>query len=188
MPRKKTIADDNLLNAARSIFSERGFAAPTRDIARLANVSEGLLFQRYRTKDELFFAAMVPPAISLAGPLSASGGAGFEESFRAAARAMLDYFRAAAPIFAQLSTHPGFRFEEFAARHPQSALVALRGELIRFFAQHRAPDPSGAALLLISSLHGIAMFEHLGAYGGRLPAEFVGRAIQCAWMAVRPPA
>ncbi|MCC7234508.1 MAG: TetR/AcrR family transcriptional regulator [Bryobacterales bacterium] len=186
MPRKKTIADDNLLNAARSIFAERGFAAPTRDIARLAKVSEGLLFQRYRTKAELFFAAMVPPGISLAEQLRASGDASFEESFRAAARAMLDYFRSAAPILAQLSTHPDFRFEEFASRHPQSALVALRGELIRFFAQNRTPDPSGAALLLISSLHGIAMFEHLGAYGGRLPAEFVDRAIQCAWLAVRP--
>jgi len=195
MARKKTITDEAILDSARSVFSERGFAAPTRDIARAAGISEGVLFQRYRTKADLFFAAMVPPGLNISDHLkSAAGGdspfpAGpvYVDSFRRAAREILGYFRTAAPILAQLMTHPEFRFDEFAARYPQSALVTLRGELVRFFAAQKAPDPSGAALTTITSLYGIAMFEQLGAHGGRFPDDFVERILGCLTTAILPP-
>jgi AcrR family transcriptional regulator len=182
--RTKKISDDALLASARLIFTEKGAAASTREIARHAGVSEGLLFQRYRSKDELFFAAMIPPPTTP----QPTPGADFEPAFRALAAHLLDYFRSAAPILAQLMTHPGFRFDDLAARHPKSAMVSLRSDLVRFLASHKSPDPSGASLLLMSSLHGIAMFERLGAYGGRFPDEFVQRSLGCLWQAVRPTA
>ena len=194
MARKKTITDEAILAAAREVFSQRGFSAPTRDIARSAGISEGVLFQRYRTKADLFFAAMVPPGINISvhlqtnqpedpgSPLSPT----YSESIRSAANEILRYFRTAAPILTQLSTHPGFRFDEFAARHPQSALVTLRGELVRFFAAHKAPDPSGAALTMITSLYGVAMFEQLGAHGGKFPDDFVERILGSLTVAARP--
>lgn len=185
--RRKTISDTDLLTAARELFVEKGFAVSTRTIAVRAGVSEGVLFQRYRTKDELFFAAMVPPPAAFhelpSGPLDEPE---FEAALRQIAQKLLESLRAAAPILLQLSTHPDFRFEEFAANHPQSSLAGMRSSLVRFFAVNKAPDPSGASLLLMSSLHGIAMFERLGAYGGRFPAEFVDRALGCLWQAVRP--
>lgn len=183
MARKKTIRDDDILKAARAEFVLQGFAASTRAIAQRAGISEGLIFQRYRTKAELFFAAMVPPPASLH-----PGDGEFEPAFRDVAARLLDYFRTAAPILAQLMTHPEFRFEELAARHPKSAMATLRGDLVRFLASHKSPDPSGASLLLLSSLNGIAMFEQLGAYGGRFPEDFVQRVIGCIWKAVRPAA
>ena len=180
--RTKTITNDALLAAARDVFLEKGFAASTRTIAQKAGVSEGLLFQRFPTKSELFFAAMVPPPLASADP----NGAEFEPAFRAIAGRLLDYFRSSAPVLLQLTTHPEFRFDQFAAAHPQSALVSLRAELVRFLASNKSPDPSGASLVLISSLYGIAMLEKLGALGGRFPSEFVQRAIGCMWQAVRP--
>ena len=182
MARIRKVSDDDLLAAARTVFTSKGFAASTREIARAAGVSEGLLFQRYRSKSELFFAAMIPP------PISPSPGVDgeFEPAFRAFTAELLEYFRTAAPILAQLMTHPDFQFEELAARHPKSALVSLRSDLVRFLASRKSPDPSGASLVLMSTLNGIAMFEQLGAYGGRFPDEFVHRAIGCIWQAVRP--
>ncbi len=43
----------------------------------------------------------------------------------------------------------------------------------------RAPAPAAAALVLMASIHGIAMFERLGAHGGRFPPQLVERAIWC---------
>ncbi|HZO55956.1 MAG TPA: helix-turn-helix domain-containing protein [Bryobacteraceae bacterium] len=187
MARKKSIPDKDILTAAREVFVEQGFAASTRAIAKHAGVSEGLLFQRYPTKTELFLAAMVPPPIDMNKQLRRLAVEGeFETTLRELAMAILEYFRAAVPIFVPLMTRPGFRLEELAARHPQSALAGLRAELVRFFAVNKSPDPSGASLLLMSSLNGIAMFERLGAYGGRFPDEFLQRAIGCIWQAVRP--
>jgi AcrR family transcriptional regulator len=184
--RKKSIPDEDILTGAREVFVEQGFAASTRAIAKHVGVSEGLLFQRYPTKTELFLAAMVPPPIEM-NKLSRRAVEGeFETTLRELAMAILEYFRAAVPIFVPLMTRPGFRLEEFAARHPQSALAGLRAELVRFFAVNKSPDPSGASLLLMSSLNGIAMFERLGAYGGRFPDEFLQRAVGCIWQAVRP--
>ncbi|HEY3835379.1 MAG TPA: helix-turn-helix domain-containing protein, partial [Bryobacteraceae bacterium] len=62
MGRNKTVSDEDLLGIARETFVEKGFAASTREIARRAGVSEGVLFQRFATKEDLFFAAMIPPA------------------------------------------------------------------------------------------------------------------------------
>ena len=65
MGRKKTITDAELLEVARTVFVEEGFGASTKEIARRAGVSEGVIYQRFATKDELFFAAMIPPAADL---------------------------------------------------------------------------------------------------------------------------
>ncbi|MEP7361727.1 MAG: helix-turn-helix domain-containing protein [Acidobacteriota bacterium] len=184
MARTKTITNDAILAAARAIFLDKGFSASTRAIAQYAGVSEGLLFQRYPTKSELFFAAMIPPPWSHRRDPEAD----FEPSLHKLALDLLGYFRASAPILLQLTTHPDFRFDQFAAAHPQSALVSLRGDLVRFFAANKAADPSGASLVLITSLHGMAMMEKLGAFGGRFPDDFVQRAIGCIWQAVRPTA
>src|SRR5262249_56049433 len=60
MGRKKTISDDDVLEIARHIFREHGHTATTRQIAEAAGISEAILYQRFGSKDELFFAAMHP--------------------------------------------------------------------------------------------------------------------------------
>ena len=60
MGRHKTISDEEVLRIARDLFRARGHTATTRDIAEAAGISEAILYQRFGSKDQLFFAAMRP--------------------------------------------------------------------------------------------------------------------------------
>ena len=47
-----------IINAALTLFAEKGFSGTrTREIAELANVSETLIFQHFKTKEDLYRAA-----------------------------------------------------------------------------------------------------------------------------------
>lgn len=62
MGRRAHINLEDILDTARTVFFERGFdGATTADIAARAKVSEGSLFKRFKTKLELFAAAMRLP-------------------------------------------------------------------------------------------------------------------------------
>ena len=54
MPRPRTITDEQIVEAARAAFLEQGFSATTAEIARRAGISEGTLFKRFATKEDLF--------------------------------------------------------------------------------------------------------------------------------------
>lgn len=58
MPRPVSIHDDAILAAASKVFLAQGYQASTAEIARIAGVSEGSLFKHFRTKTDLFLAAM----------------------------------------------------------------------------------------------------------------------------------
>jgi AcrR family transcriptional regulator len=57
--RPRTIDDREILDAAREIFLQRGAVATTADVARRVGISQGSIFKRFPTKQELFLAAMV---------------------------------------------------------------------------------------------------------------------------------
>jgi len=61
MARHATITDDQILDAARTVFIEEGFRARTSKVAQLAGVSEGTIFKRFETKERLFLAALQIP-------------------------------------------------------------------------------------------------------------------------------
>lgn len=58
MARPVSIQRSVLLDAARKVFLAQGFKASTALVAREAGVSEGSLFKHFKTKDDLFLAAM----------------------------------------------------------------------------------------------------------------------------------
>jgi AcrR family transcriptional regulator len=60
MARPITISDDQILDAARAMFTEKGPLATTAEIAERAGVSEGILFKRFGNKAGLHKAAMTP--------------------------------------------------------------------------------------------------------------------------------
>jgi AcrR family transcriptional regulator len=191
MARTKTISDADLLEAARQVFVEKGFGAPTKEIARRAGVSQGVLFQRYTTKGELFFAAMALPAADLTNLLR-TRQLTRRRDLEIIAVAMVGYFRSSMPVLLSLTSHPGFRFEEFASRHPDSPLDALRRELVVFLAHERRArrigpvDPGGAALTIFALAQSVAFFEQMGAHGGRMPEEVLRRAIRALWDGLAP--
>jgi AcrR family transcriptional regulator len=61
MARPTTITREQILEAARAVFLEKGFEATTATIAERAGVSEGSLFNHFDNKQALFFAAMDVP-------------------------------------------------------------------------------------------------------------------------------
>ncbi len=60
MGRKPSIADQDILYAARDVFLSQGVHATTQEVAKRAQVSEASVFKRFKTKAALFQAAMAP--------------------------------------------------------------------------------------------------------------------------------
>lgn len=193
MGRRRTIGDDHLLAAAREVFTARGFGGSTKEVARLAGVSEAVLFQRFRTKGELFLAAMVPPAVDAAAffprPARGDPAAALEDL----ALALLAYFRRAAPVLLPVMAEPSLDFEDFARRHPGSPLDALRAGLVAHFEAEQAagriaaPDPRAAALALFAALFSLALFERLGVHGGAFDEGVVRAMVRAQWSGLAPP-
>lgn len=58
MARPVSIKDETIIEAARQVFLERGIKATTAEVAERAGISEGTIFKRYKSKVDLFRAAM----------------------------------------------------------------------------------------------------------------------------------
>lgn len=195
MGRRKRIEDEELLAVAREVFSKSGIGASTREIARRAGISEAVIYQRHPTKADLFFAAMVPPALELKALLE-HGNENLSacERLETVALGILQYFRDIMPILLPLVTHPSFDFERFAQQHPDSPLALLRVGLVSNLAgqpelANTPPERIGtAALTLVASMHGFAFFERLGAHGGHFDDKMVRNTVRLVWQSLTQPA
>jgi AcrR family transcriptional regulator len=191
MGRKKVIADVDLLGVARKVFVENGFGASTKEIARQAGVSEGVLFQRFPTKDDLFFAAMTPPPADLDKLFRhprAKGRALIEKlTFT-----MIEYWRQAFPVLLPLVAHPNFRFEDFARRRPDTPLSQLRSGLVAFFVEEQRAgrigpvNPGAAALLVWATAETVVFFERMGAHDGRMHPKIIRETVRAMWEGLAP--
>jgi AcrR family transcriptional regulator len=105
--RPKTISDEALLAVARAVFRAQGRTASTRAIARQAGISEGILYQRFGTKEDLFFAAMAPRAPdieALLGPEPPTEGV--PTFLRNVLVRMAKHFGEVIPLAIQIIAHP----------------------------------------------------------------------------------
>lgn len=163
MGRHKTISDADVLTIARGVFLRHGHTATTRQVAEAVGVSEAVLYQRFGSKDELFFAALHsggPDVDQLLGPADPPGDTrGYIQSV--AAR-MADYFADAIPMALRLMTHPSFDPVEFFKVHPRNhgalrdGLAKRFGSLIRRKRLGAIP-PVTAAQLVVSVAHDWAL-------------------------------
>ena len=66
MGRPRTITNEQILETAAAIFLKRGPTTPINEIAAVMGISEGTIFKRFATKDELFRQALAfePPDLS----------------------------------------------------------------------------------------------------------------------------
>lgn len=179
---------------ARDAFVSGGFGASTREIARRAGVSEAILFQRFGTKADLFFAAMVPPApdvhsILVSAPAARDPSALVEEI----AVRVLAYFRGVTPVLLPLISHPSFSYERFIERNPGSPLnqlvVALQSWLAELEREGRLqPGASGtAAIAIVSSMSSLAIFEQMGVHGGVMDDAVVRQVARLIWRGAAAP-
>ena len=163
MGRPKTISDDAVLRIARDVFRENGHTATTREVAQAAGISEAVLYQRFGSKDALFFAAMHargPEIEELLGPEDPPDDA--REYLRTVLGRLGEYFAEVIPLALRVMMHPSFDPASLARTTPGGPAELREGLSKRIASLARrkrlaAPDEVVVARLLLSLAHDWAL-------------------------------
>ena len=198
MSRPSSIANDQILDAARAVFLEKGFAAPTAEIARRAGVSEGSLFNRFSTKEELFFAAIgIPTEI----PWFATIDRMIELEFNSAASLkvslvdlyveIIEHFRQILPritMFWASRVHPPSEFPRLDEPPP----VKIQKKLEELFAREiergriRSCKPDLAAAIYMGGIHHVVMVEMIAHKKPTSARRYAEDMMDLLWRAFAP--
>lgn len=193
MGRPKTIEDGELLAIARNVFREHGHTVTTRDVAKAAGISQAVLYQRFKTKDDLFIAALTLNAPNLA-PLSGIDPTLAPRAYLAefAARAK-DHFRNAMPSILSVAAHPKYGHEMMGQIHRYNrageiaALVGLRLAAWREAGLVRPVETRAFTHAFIHALHSMAMVEVLsGETNEPTKSEELHAFIDIFWNGLQP--
>jgi AcrR family transcriptional regulator len=189
MARPKTISDDGILAAAREVFRRSGHAASTREIAQKLGTSEGIIYQRFESKDALFFAAMVPrePDVqALLGPEEPPEDA--RAYVKEVAHRLANHFAEIMPLAMHTMTHPPFVPGVF-GRH--GILAAIEAGLTKRLAsltrrKRIGVSPEVAASLVVRLSHDFALTS---LHAGRSAAKKheLEACIDALWSGISPP-
>ena len=163
MSRTREIDDSQILEVARKIFVERGLSATTKMISRAAGISEGVIFQRFGTKERLIEAVFAASEID-ADALVHRAGAGPDPR-----RAFEDVVVA---IFAALRREAGRELPLLATRATARRVVggdSLVGRLTASLAAFLSAEarsgrlaiaaPDRVAGFVVGALHHMALVE-----------------------------
>jgi AcrR family transcriptional regulator len=192
MGRHKTISDDEVLRIARDIFLAQGHTATTRDIATAAGISEAVLYQRFGSKDDLFFSAMHPTGPDLEkllGPRHPPDDA--HDYLRTVTVRIGEHFAAVIPLALRVLMHPSFDPATLARVQPRGAPGLQEGlaERIASLARRQrivAPAEAVTARLLLSLAHDWAL---AGVFAHRAtphrPRE-LEEMVDVVWEGLRP--
>jgi AcrR family transcriptional regulator len=192
MPRNKTITDDEILAVARSLFLKEGAKASTRTLAKMAGISEAVIFQRFGTKEELFFAAMVLPEAQLEAIFNVQPGKKqVTTNLESISLQIVSYFREVMPVFLSLISHPSFNMQSFLQRHTMPAIQIGNGltdylnaeaDLERICTDNAAVT----AAVLLSHLHNLVLSETIGVHQPIDTDRAISDAISVLWKGLEP--
>jgi AcrR family transcriptional regulator len=168
MARRRRIQDAELLAVARGLFLQRGLQVSTRELAKEMGISEGVLFQRFKTKDNLIAMALAVPAFD-AERLITEGATGKDarEILENIAIVIYHEFYRLVPLSIPQLLQTEFRDEHFWSRKSPfpSFVAALEGHLKSERQQGRIKieSPHTTADFLVSALHNQALLDALAA-------------------------
>ena len=180
---------EHLIDAAEGLLSQRQVAAiTTRDIARAAEVSDGVLYNYFADKNELLLRALLRQFAGLVERLRAAipepGSGQVGANLEVIARALYDLHADAFPIVGSLLAEPMLLHRFMDAIHSAgepSGGKQIRGTVTAYVAAEQKEgrlgpaDPGAAADLLIGATATLVFTGHLGSGPGpnlveRLPA------------------
>ena len=193
MGRPKTITDDALLLAAREVFVRDGALGSTKEIAKLAGVSEAALFKRYTRKADLFVAAMTPPPVDVEAILeTARTHSDPQAAIACIAEEILAYFRFALPMVMPMISNPLIGLEGVRVAFGDNAVAQLAGGVADYLESEAAagrincPSPFPAAGLLVMGAHTLAQFEVMGLHEIPIGPEGVRALTDALWNGLAP--
>ncbi|HMJ12775.1 MAG TPA: TetR/AcrR family transcriptional regulator [Polyangiaceae bacterium] len=198
MARPATIRDETIIDAAREVFLARGIRATTAEVAERAGVSEGSIFKRFKSKLELFEAAMGSPDEDpeFIRELSRRVGQGdMRENLYELGREIESHFRRAVPLVMMSWSNPGPDGTPVRLNGPSPAPVRVLKALIEYFdaevrvGRLRPADPEVAARSFLGAIQNFVVFEVL--FGPQpdlhLTSDAYVRAlVQLAWSGLAP--
>lgn len=192
MGRHKTISDDAILGVARGVFRDHGHTATTRQIADAVGISEAVLYQRFGNKDDLFFAAMLPPTPDVDQLLGADDPTDdVHEYLRLVIVRLGRHFAHTIPLGLRLMSHPAFDPSRL-GRTPPGGPPSLRDGFtarLEAFAKRGllAPKMGGAtARLLISLAHDWALTIAMSHGQGTPQERDLVAMVDVVWNGVAP--
>lgn len=191
MGRHKTISDDAVLTIAREVFRHHGQSATTRAIAEEAGISEGVLYQRFGSKDDLFFAAMRPTTPDLDAILGPPDPPADAKAYvRKVTARMGRYFLEVIPLALHVMTHPSFDAAALARSGPHASAVLRDGLAARLarLAQRKCigrRSPHAAARLLVSLAHDWALGSAISHHGGPGRERELLEMVDVVWAGLR---
>jgi AcrR family transcriptional regulator len=178
LARPTTISDEQILDAARAVFLEQGSVATTAEVARRAGVAEGSIFKRFKTKSDLFAAAMKSEFLRAEGPewFVTLRDAGADDDwrdvlFRAGTQAV-EFFRRLLPLM-MMRWSSGTVPEELL--QPNSPPLRALKLLSSFFERQmragnmRRHDPEIVARMFVGSIQSFVFLEILTRLRDEMP-------------------
>jgi AcrR family transcriptional regulator len=166
--RPPVISTERLLEVAREVFLELGIRATTSEVAARAGIAEGTIFHRFKSKEELFRAAMnfdPDAALQLVLALPARAGTGdLRQTLVEFAGAFMELGRIAMPVMMMSWSNPESLCAERTSDR-SSRYHRVMGALRAFFVTEmnagrlRQAEPEVMARMLIGSLHHFCMIE-----------------------------
>ena len=198
MARPAVIRDEMIVEAAREVFLARGIRATTAEVAEKAGVSEGSIFKRFRSKLELFEAAMgsldEDPEFVRGLPERVGRGE-ILESLTELGHAVERHMRRVVPLVMMQWSNPGAEPLTCRAGAAAPSPVRVLRALVSYFEAEmslgriRRADPEIAARAFIGGIHNGVITELLVRGQDELPLApepFLRSFIQLVWDGLAP--
>jgi AcrR family transcriptional regulator len=191
MSRPRQVSDEEILRVARDCLVERGPSVSTAAIARQAGVSQGVLFQRFGTRERMVRAALATPGAPAWLELARKGpdDRPARDQLLELALAIHDFFDEMVPRWEALHGCGILRDWEDEEPPPIRFHRLLTGWFVRARASGVLADhePRGVALGLLGALQVRPWFQHVAHQApGRGSRAYVETVVDLMWIGLRP--
>lgn len=169
MGRKASISNEQILEAARELFLEQGILVSTATIAARAEVSEGSIFKRFKTKERLFEEAMGIAKLTDQIELVGRAGQGhLPEQLFEVSMELVRFYRELIPRLMLKWAHPCKNPKGFFRGHKEPPPSRILKSLTHYLHEEvrlgrlRNIDPEIMARTMLGGLHQFVFFETVG--------------------------